>query len=106
MTPKKKEEAFPIKAVANRVAAIPVEEAPMSSVIAVPDRAHAPYGKTASGLPHKMGKIVHIGSEVKQDLKIGDIILIDGMNTNKVKVGDQEYYLPVPQAILFVVEDD
>ena len=29
MTPKKKEEAFPIKAVANRVAAIPVEEAPM-----------------------------------------------------------------------------
>lgn len=95
-----------IKAGKGKVLVQPIkEENKKAGIILIPEQFDAPYGRTRTGVPHKMGKVLDVGPETRTDVKKGDIVVIDGLNLNTIEVDRKEYYCPIPAAILFVVED-
>jgi len=77
-----------------------------SSIVLRPELL-APFGRTATGFPHRVGKVLALGDKVTWDIKVGDYVLLEGMNLDiqsKLDVGtDDEIGIPYEKAVLGVL---
>jgi hypothetical protein len=62
--------------------------------IEVPEQHLAPYGKHQAGAPLQPAIVLAIGPDV-HEVKVGDRVIIDPMNSNPMKFGDSWYFFPV-----------
>jgi co-chaperonin GroES (HSP10) len=94
------------KAPKDRIILEFLDETEQVGSVVIPEKWRAPYGRSRAGAPHKAGRVVSVGPDVKENIKIGDKVLVDGMNASPFEHEERKYLSVVPKAALLVFEDE
>lgn len=64
----------------------------------------APFGMTKTQHPHRVAEVLGVGDECKGQVKVGDWVLLEGMNTMPIPGDDEDRCTPLEAAVLGVFD--